>query len=64
MKNAFYSIRSQDIQVFVLTFWSCRENGLIRKIRLIAKFMTSNTLNKQLQYTFCPISHEIRTTKQ
>ena len=25
MKNAFCS---QDIQVFVTTFWSCRENGL------------------------------------
>ena len=31
MKNAFCS---QDIQVFVTTFWSCRENGLIRKISL------------------------------
>ena len=34
------SFRSQDIEVFVLTFWSCRENGLIRR-RLISKFMTS-----------------------
>ena len=33
--------RSQDIKVIVLTFWSCRKNGLIRKIRLISKFMTS-----------------------
>ena len=31
MKNAFCS---QDIQVFVTTFWSCRENGLTRKISL------------------------------
>ena len=34
------SFRSQDIQIFVLTFWSCRTNGLIRKIRLISKFLT------------------------
>ena len=30
---------SQGIQVFVLTFWSCREYSLIRKVRLISKFM-------------------------
>ena len=35
------SFRSRDIWIFVLNFWSCRENGLIRKIRLISKFMTS-----------------------
>ena len=35
------SFRSQDIEIFVLIFWSCRQNGLIRKLRLISKFMTS-----------------------
>ena len=24
-----------------MNFWSCRKNGLIRKVRLISKFMTS-----------------------
>ena len=24
------SFRSQDIKIFVLTFWSCRKNGSIR----------------------------------
>ena len=24
-----------------MTFWSCKKNGLVRKIRLISKFMTS-----------------------
>ena len=33
--------RSYDISVFVTTFRSCRENALIRKMRLISKFMTS-----------------------
>ena len=37
------SFRSQDIEIFVLTFWACRKNGLIRKIRLISKFMTSQS---------------------
>ena len=36
MKNTFYFIvkafRTQDIYVFVMTFWSCTKNGLIRKI--------------------------------
>ena len=46
MKNAFLfhlksSFRSQDIWVFVMTFWSFRKNGSIRKIRLISKPMTS-----------------------
>ena len=44
MKNAFYFIlkaRSQGIEIFVLIFWACRKNDLIRKIRLISNFMTS-----------------------
>ena len=32
---------SRDIYVFVTTFRSCTKNSLIRKIRLISKFMTS-----------------------
>ena len=32
---------SQDIQIFVLTFWSCSKNDLFRKIKLVSKFMTS-----------------------
>ena len=35
------SCRSQVVKVFVTTFWSCRKNGLIRKIRLTSKFMAS-----------------------
>ena len=45
MKNTFYftlkTFRSQDISVFVMTFWSCIKKDSIRKIRLISKFMTS-----------------------
>ena len=32
---------SQYISVFVTIVWSCRKNGMIRKIRLTSKFMTS-----------------------
>ena len=30
----------KTIYLFVMSFWSCRKNGLIRKISLTAKFMT------------------------
>ena len=46
MGNAFYFILKalfilEIFQFFVTTFWSCRENGLIRKVRLTSKFMAS-----------------------
>ena len=39
MKNAFYFILFHFY--FCQTFWSCRKNGLLRKRRLISKFMMS-----------------------
>ena len=46
MKNALYFILKalfvlKIFNFFVLTFWACGKNSLIRKIRLISKFMTS-----------------------
>ena len=45
VKNAFHFILKPSVlkiwQLFALNFWSCRKNGLIRKTRLISKFMTS-----------------------
>ena len=46
MKNDFYFILNaffilKIFKFFVVKFWSCRRNGLIRKIRLISKFVTS-----------------------
>ena len=35
--------KSELQNVFVLTFWACRKNSLIRKIRLILKFVTSQS---------------------
>ena len=32
---------SQNIKILMLIFWSRRKNGLIRKVRLISKFMAS-----------------------
>ena len=38
----------------------------IKKVckRLISKFMASRPFNKQFQYTYCPISHEVKATRQ
>ena len=46
MGDAFYFILKalfilEIFQFFVTTFWSCRENGLIRKVRSTSKFMAS-----------------------
>ena len=46
--------RSQDIQIFILTFWSHRKNGLIRNIRLISKFMTSQPGKKTIAIHILP----------
>ena len=68
LKNTFYfylksSFRSQDIQVFVMTLWSSRKNGSIRKVNFkISNFTT--WINKQLQYTYCPISQDVKVTMQ
>ena len=37
------SFCSQDIWAFIMTFWSCNKSDLIRKRRLISKFMRSQT---------------------
>ena len=39
------------------------KNGFIGKTRLISKFMT-NLRKKQLQYTYCPISQEVKALRQ
>ena len=46
MKYAFYFILKAlfvlpDTEIVLLTFWLCRKNDLIRNLRLISKFMTS-----------------------
>ena len=43
MKNSihFKALFIFKVFKFALTFWHCIKNGLIKKIRLISKFMTS-----------------------
>ena len=47
LKSLFHS---EDILIFVLTFWSW----------LFDFFMTSQSGKKQLQYTYCAISQEVK----
>ena len=51
MKTALYFVLKAlfilNILNIFLTFWTCRQNGLIRKIRLISKFLTSQPGSKK-----------------
>ena len=58
------SCRSEDVYVFAMNFWSCMKKGLIRKIRLTSQCKTSQPGYKQLQYTYCQTSHEVKATRQ
>ena len=42
---------------------SCRQNGLVRNIRLVSKFTTSQP-GLQLQNTYFPISHKVKVISQ
>ena len=77
VKNAFFhlksSFRSQDIKVFVTTFWSCKKNGLIRtwsytnsmirNIRLTSKFMTSQPDLQTIAIHILPYNTHISQSK-
>ena len=70
MKNtSYFSLKALFVfkifEFFIFTFWSRRKNGLIRKRKLISKFRRRhNLVNEQVQYTYCPLSHEIKATRQ
>ena len=61
MKNAVYFI-SKAVFAFkiyyALTFWLYRKNGLVNLNLVSFKIYdaTHNLVNKQLQFTYCPIS--------
>ena len=41
MKNEILKFKIKKKKKKIKTFWSCRKNSSIKKIRLISKFMTS-----------------------
>ena len=53
------SFRSQDVYIFVLIFWLCRKSQ-----SYFQNLWRHNMANKQLQYTYCPISDEVKTTRK
>ena len=68
IRNAFYLpwklfLFSRYLS-FRLDFLIMYQKNLIRKIRLILKFMTPQPGWKNLQYTYWPISQEVKTTRQ
>ena len=68
MKDAFYLMSNTlpllEYLQFCPDFLFMYKNGLIRKLWLIPKFMTSQTGQKELKYAYCPISQEEKSTRQ
>ena len=70
MKNVFFffyfkSFFFSKYSNFCLEYLVIRKYHLIRKVRLFPMFMASQPdYNKQLQYIFYPISHEVKVTRQ
>ena len=62
MKNYFYFIFlfSRKFKFLSWLFSYVEKNGLIWNIRLISNKLSHNLVKKQLQYTYFPISHEVK----
>ena len=61
----FKSYSLSEYSNFCLEYLVIRKYHLIRKVRLFPMFMASQPdYNKQLQYIFYPISHEVKVTRQ
>ena len=52
--KSFFRFQGICFAVFVATFWSCKKNGLIRKIRLTSKFMTSQPCLQTIAINILP----------
>ena len=68
VKSVFYFILKApfvlQIFTFLFCFWPCGKNGLIRKIRLILKFMTSQPGEQTITIHILSISHEVKAVRQ
>ena len=60
MENAFYFILKALFVLKILFILIMQENGLIRKLWLVSKFMTLYTGKQIIHYTYCPISQEAK----
>ena len=50
--------------LFLLMFSVMLQKGLIRRRTLIYNLWRQSLVNKQLQYTYCPISREVKAIRQ
>ena len=68
MKNAFYfTLKLFLFSIylnFCLDFLVINKNGLIRKIRLISKFMGSQPVKETIAMPYSPISQEVKAIRQ
>ena len=68
VKSVFYFILKApfvlQIFTFLFCFWPCGKNDLIRKIRLIFKFMTSQPGEQTITIHILSISHEVKAVRQ
>ena len=65
MKNTFYFILKapfvhKTFKFLPWLFGQVEKNRLIRNIKLMSKFMKTQLASKQLQYSNCPIFHEVK----
>ena len=63
MKNAFYFMLKAIFVLKIFKYFSFvdhKKNSLVRKLRLIHL----RVFNKQLQCTYCPVSQEVKSTRQ
>ena len=66
IQNTFYFTLESLFVLKIFNFLVMYKSGLTRKIRFISKFMTSQNcrVSNQLQYTYYPVSQEVKTIRQ
>ena len=69
MKNAFYlNLKAPFVlKIFKCLFWLFVHVGKPAQLEREASFQSAwhhNLVNKQLQYPYCPIPHEVKATRQ
>ena len=68
MKNTFYfTLKPLFVlkisKFFALTFWSCSKTAWLEIQGYFQILWRHNVVNKQLQYTYWQISHEVKATR-
>ena len=69
MKNVFcFTLKALFVlkifKFFSWLFWSCIKTTWLERSCYFWNLWRYNLVNKQLQYTYCPISQEVKATRQ